>query len=156
LIRSLLDTFRSTFRHVPAHNLISVFEPAERAHELVIATERQCLDGLLVVPDSKEHVKLVEVPDDKRGLKPWSHNIAWCEYFPALGTSNGANAAIMPFQVSVACFLNTFDDHGAALCPDEVEVRRVDHHALLVGKVKSYARADAQVSALRCNLLHFI
>ena len=51
----------------------------------------------------------------------------------------------MTFQVGVLLLADTFDDDCAADGPDEVHVRRMNHHAVLVGGVEADRSADAEV-----------
>ena len=59
----------------------------------------------------------------------------------------------MTFKISVLIGVDGLDDYSAAHGPDEVQVRGVDHHAVLVSRVEAYGGADAQVSRWRHNLL---
>ena len=49
--------------------------------------------------------------------------------------------------------VDRLDDYGAPHSPNEVQVGRMDHHAILVGRVEANRGANAQMGRWRHNLL---
>ena len=57
-------SFRPAFGHVPNDELVSIADPAKRDEVRLVTGEGKCLYPFIMVPDSIEHVSLIEVPYD--------------------------------------------------------------------------------------------
>ena len=65
----------------------------------------------------------------------------------------------MSLKVGMLFLTDALDDYGSAYGPNEMHVRRVNHHAILIGGVEANRCTDAEVLCTRnllLSLYHFI
>ena len=90
-----------------------------------------------MVPYAVQHVPSLEIPDDNSADCLRGHLLARGQKCARFRNRDLADATFVPLEISVDFLLDALDDDGAADGPDEVHVARVDHHAVLVGRVEA-------------------
>ena len=79
----------------------------------------------------------IEVPDYHCSLSVRAHLLTCRQKCASFRDSDLTDAAFVTFQVGMLLLADTLDNDGAANRPNEVHVRWMNHHAILVGGVKA-------------------
>jgi hypothetical protein len=149
LVRQRLCAFWSSLFQVPTHELTPILCTTHRNEKCIVTVECQTLNVVFMKLDTEQHNLWIEVPYDKScKIIFWMSLLPCCHNSTALTACNRCDPPLVPFQVGVVFLTNTLYGEYCSLCPEEVHVWGVDHHAVLLREIKTYASCYVEESLI--------